>query len=337
MKYLGPIIFFLIFLSFGCQIPDPNTGSGATSQLNDGFVEELVELGTEVQEMAKPNKVRAWVSKLIVKAQPGKEMPQVGLMEEGEVAEYLYQRTVRKSEFSLRGQRFYQPWILIKTQSGVMGWVHEGGVSYLTPDYEQILNDLLNTKTNARQAAPKDPAVDRLIVPGKQFGAIKLNTSESELISIYGPTRVARGEVSVPNNKRESCTVVFPRTKDEIRITWKDDTRSKVKAIYLGESGSSWYTSQGLGVGISLLDLIKANKAPIEFYGFGWEYGGTIETWKNGTLQSRSKYFYVRLAPGRSVPDSKVTPFKSKQLFTSNDPGVEDLDIRVTRLVVYLD
>jgi len=165
MKYLGPIIFFLIFLSFGCQIPDPNTGSGATSQLNDGFVEELVELGTEVQEMAKPNKVRAWVSKLIVKAQPGKEMPQVGLMEEGEVAEYLYQRTVRKSEFSLRGQRFYQPWILIKTQSGVMGWVHEGGVSYLTPDYEQILNDLLNTKTNARQAAPKDPAVDRLIVP----------------------------------------------------------------------------------------------------------------------------------------------------------------------------
>ncbi|MEL6133577.1 MAG: hypothetical protein AAFR59_09470 [Bacteroidota bacterium] len=337
MKYIGATIFFLIFIFNGCQIPDPNATPGTSSQPNDTFVEELVELGTEVQEMAKPNKVRAWVSKLIVKAQPGKEMPQVALMEEGEVAEYLYQRTIRKSEFSLRGQRFYQPWILIKTQSGMMGWVHEGGITYLTPDYEQILNDLVNTRTNARQAAPKDPATDRLIIPGKQFGAIRLNTSESDLISIYGPTRVARGEVVVPNKKQEACTVVFPRTKDEIRITWKDDTRSKVKAIYLGEKGSSWYTSQGLGVGISLLDLVKANKAPIEFYGFGWEYGGTVETWKNGTLQSKSKYFYVRMAPGSHVPTSQTAPFKGNKLFTSNDPGVEDLDIEVKRLVVYLD
>ncbi|MEL7529891.1 MAG: hypothetical protein AAFN10_01210 [Bacteroidota bacterium] len=365
----SPLIFLisalLILSQFACEPPQAKgesadgEGGGLIDypfQLNDDGIQQIVEgittLGADLQEKARPNKVQAWVDKLVVKAQPGKDMPQITLMNEGEVAEYLYQRTVSRSEYNLRGQRFYEPWILIRTQDGQMGWVHEGGVRYMDASLTEFLDQLAGTNnsntaapapnmrvrgTGVPQAAKKEvtPAQDRLVIPGRQVGAIKLNTSETELIQIFGANQVGRSTVVLPDKSKEECTVVFGGSNDEIRITWKGNDHKSIKAVYFDRPGAKWFTRQGLHVGISLSELVKANKSPLNFYGFNWEYGGTVSAWRNGLLKSYDRHFYVVLNPG--IRGKVMDQFQGNKVFSSNDKGIEALQIYVQRVVVYLD
>ena len=165
------IVIFLILANFAifqsCELPPPPDQAGGTPSSNSQpthpsageVVEGLQAISEDVAELARPNKVQAWVDKLIVKAQPGKDMPQVATMEEGEMATYLYQRTVRKESFNLRGQQFNEAWILINTQNGVMGWVHEGGVRFVNPALEQSIQDLLGPPPSSGRRMAQAPVI----------------------------------------------------------------------------------------------------------------------------------------------------------------------------------
>ena len=335
---------------FACE-PPPNGQGGQTGQpalpninIDDKTIGNLVdgfnELSQEFTEMNRPAQCQAWVENLIIKAQPGKDMPQVGTLKEGEVVEYLYQRTVRKTEFKLRGQRFVEPWILIKTKDGLMGWVHEGGVRFVEANFlELLLGPVANPNANQRTRGPQavsNDASNHLIVPGKSVGPIKLTTSETELISIYGPGNVSRGSVTKPGGGQEACTIVGTGTAAEIRITWKSDQRDRIKAVYFLQPKSPWYTQQGLHVGMPWLDLIKSNQAPVSFYGFDWDYSGTISSWRGGKMARYEKYFYVVLQP-QQAPEVLMRKFQGNQVFTTNAEGVPGLNLAVQQIVVYLD
>ncbi|MEM9987537.1 MAG: SH3 domain-containing protein, partial [Bacteroidota bacterium] len=295
----------------------PSGGGGQVPTDPEEVIEKIVdgitEVSGELQELARPNQVQAWVDKLIVKAQPGSDMTQIGTLAEGEVAEYLHQRTVSKTPYTLRGQRYYQPWILIRTQTGLLGWVHEGGVRYIQPDFMNWLSGQ-QTRPGARVRGadlPENPQTDRSVIPGKKVGPITLHTSEADLIQLYGPDNVGRSKVKKPGASAESCTVVFPNTKDEIRITWKNaQAHREVSAVYIMNVGSSWFTPQGLRMGLPLMELTKVNQAPLSFYGFGWTYAGTVKGWGKGKLAPYSKGFYVMLSPGDQAASSGLTSFK---------------------------
>lgn len=335
-----------------CQVP-PNQGQGQgqgqnlprlDDQVVGNIVEGIQELSTEFNELTRPNQVEAWVSSLIIKQQPGKDMPQIGTLKEGERAEYLYQRTVRKTEFTLRGQRYLEPWILIKTQAGMMGWVHEGGVKFVGPNLQNLLGGgpASNTNPAARTrgvngSSSLNPAQNFLVVPGSRVGPITVNTSEMELVQMYGAASVGRATVEAPEKGQIPCTVVMPGTKDEIRIVWKDDSRSKVKEVYFLRADSRWYTRQGLTVGLPLTELTKANKAPLNFYGFNWAYSGTVSSFRKGALSAYEKYCYVVLRPSSSSSAKLQKKFNGNQVFSSNHPELPPLNLYVQQFVVYLD
>lgn len=336
----------LAFSAWACQVPAPKGADGEGQGDGQLVISDLLnafeDVSSEFQEMAKPNQVEAWVDKLIVKVQPGKEMQQVATLKEGEKAEYLYQRTMRKSEFILREQRYYEPWILIKTKDGIMGWVHEGGVRYVSPDFNNLLTELTQpTSPNARTRSADPVAAapnlnDRTIVPGKRVGPIKLTTTEEDLIRMFGPSAIGRGQVKAADGKDEPCTTVLQGTNDELRIAWKDDARTKVKAVYFLRPNAKWYTKEGLTVGMPLMELTKANKSPLSFYGLNWAYSGTVSSWRSGAMKKYDKYFYVVLAPTTRSAKA-IENFKGNQIFTSNTKGVESLGLMVEKVVVYLD
>lgn len=348
-------LLITILLWGGCQLPPQQNGnnSGGSGGQNapstrstdpeavietlvDGISEISGEIA-EISEMARPDQVQAWVDKLIVKAQPGEDMPQIGTLREGEIATYLHQRTAARTSFTLRGQRFYEPWILIRTDDGLLGWVHEGGVRYVQSDFVQWLSQQA-TRPNARSAQiPISPEADRVVIPGQKVGGIRLSTSEEDLMQLYGPQNLGRSRVNKPGEGPQPCTVVFPETKDEIRITWQDEERTKISAVYLMRAGGSWFTPQGLRMGLPLDELTKVNRAPLQFYGFGWKYSGTVKGWKSGRLSPYSKYFYVMLEPSDKAPSQTVQAFKGQQTYSSNAQGVESLGLRVSKWVVYLD
>jgi hypothetical protein len=191
------------------------------------------------------------------------------------------------------------------------------------------------TGTATPATPPRNPAKDRLVIPGRQIGSIRLKTSEMDLIQLYGASQVARSTVGLSDGKSEACTVVFGGDNDEIRITWKDDSRKEIKAVYFDQTNASWFTKEGLRVGMTLSELTKANKSPLTFLGFDWTYGGTISAWRNGTFNPVQKYFYVVLSPG--VQGELVKQFSGNKKISSNDEGVEQLNAFVSRMVVYLD
>jgi hypothetical protein len=347
LKGSVPLVLAILGTIAACAPPPKAPGQATPAQPGQQVVQQISEgvgeISSEFRELSRPGKVQAWVDNLIVKAQPGKEMPQVAVMQEGEIAEYLYQRTVRKSEITLRSQRYYEPWILIRTRDGVMGWVHEGAVKFVNAGLDGLLTSPSqpstspNARTRSVDAGPSPGAIARdfLLVPGKRAGQIQLNTSEADLATLYGAENVGRSTIKTPDKSPEPCTVLFPESKDEVRITWKDEDRTKVKAVYFEKSGGKWVTAQGLQPGISLAELTKINESPLVFYGFNWAYSGTVNSWKKGALSKYEKHFYVTLSPPKGVA---IPPaFKGEKLLNSNAEGVDALGIKVERVVLYLD
>lgn len=293
----------------------------------------------EIQEKGLPDNVESWVDDLIVTLQPGSNMPEIYRMKEGERAEYLHQRTLLKREVQLRGQRFKERYILIRTRDGQLGWVNEAGVKYVYPRFQKVLDQVL-TATNPNQrtrggAQGIDAEEQRLVVPGQRVGPIRLNTSEMDLIDIFGPVNIAMGKVETPTGP-EDCTVVFPGESEELKITWTDDARTKIKAVYIDHDLSPWFTREGLSTGLMLPELVKVNQGPLTFYGLDWDYSGVVDSWKNGALARHGKHFYVQLArekPGQVVP----VGLKGDKLISSNESGLAEFPLKVARMVVYLD
>jgi hypothetical protein len=313
------------------------------------LVETVKEGVAEFQELAKPSRVTAWVDKLAVKAQPGMDMPKIATMKEGEEAEYLYQRTVRKSDVTLRGQTFSDSWYLIRTGDSLVGWVHGGGIRFVELNIDEVF--ALNKKEEEPATrgldpvarlpkAAEDPAKpDWTVIPGKRLGPVKENTSETMLIQLFGSGNVSRGEVSVAANKKEACTWLFDGTHEAAAVCWKDPSkRTNIKAVYLLKRNSRWHFPEGLKTGLSLQEVLKVNQAPLRFYGFDWEYGGTIESWKTGKLAPYKDHFYAVLAYDKAEsPPQLVKGFRGESIFESGAPGLQELSLYIDRIVVYLD
>lgn len=300
------------------------------------------DLSVELKEKGLPNKVESWVDNLIVTAQPGTGMPEIARMKVGDKATYLHQRTLLRKEAVLRGQRFKARYILIQLSSGQMGWVHEGGIRYVYPRFQKVIDEVIATATSSNQrtrgggAVPVLPPTEqRVIVPGLKVGPIRKSTSQEDIVSIYGGTQVGLSTVKTPEGD-EACTVVFPGEPSELRITWKDAERTQIKAIYIDKRESTWFTREGLGVGLPLTEIAKVNQHPFSFYGLGWQYGGVIESWKSGSLSKYKKTFYGVIAPARTTTQVPSN-FTGDKLISSNDSGADAVELVLGRLVVYLD
>lgn len=324
------------------QQPGQPTPTGVNTQPIIDLIDAAEDLSTELKEKGLPNKVESWVENLIVTAQPGSGMPEIARMKVGEKATYLHQRTLLRKEAVLRDQRFKARYILIQLGSGQMGWVHEGGIRYVYPRFQKVIDEVIATATSANQRTRGGEAVavlpaaeQRVVVPGIKVGPIRKNTSQEDIVEIYGGTQVGLSTVKTPEGD-EDCTVIFPGEPSELRITWKNAERTQIKAVYIDKRESTWFTREGLGVGLPLTEIAKVNQHPFSFYGLDWQYGGVIESWKSGSMSKYKKTFYGVIAPAKSntpVPSN----FTGDKLISSNDSGTDAVELVLGRLVVYLD
>lgn len=304
------------------------------------LIDAAEDLSVELKEKGLPNQVEAWVDDLIVTAQPGADMPEVTRLKSGESATYLHQRTLLRKEAVLRGQRFKARYILIRLSTGQMGWVHEGGVRYVYPQYQKVLDEIRTVPASSSQrmrglTEGMTPTDLRIIVPGIKVGPITRHTSQEDLVELYGGTQVGLSTITTPEGE-EGCTVIFPGEPSELRITWKDTDRTRIKAVYIDKSESTWFTREGMGVGLPLSEIAKVNQHPFRFYGLNWQYGGVVEDWNNGTMARYKGKCYAVMAVSKS--DQGIPSFlEGDQLISSNEAGIDGIDLVLSRLVIYLD
>jgi len=102
---------------------------------------------------------------------------------------------------------------------------------------------------------------------------------EAELISRYGKENVIREKQLFAEGTVElTVTLLYKGTNKALRFMWEDDSVhfAKPLSVYSSSKNSPWSTQKGIKVGMKMTELEKLHGQPFEFYGFEWDFGGTV-------------------------------------------------------------
>lgn len=170
---------------------------------------------------------------------------------------------------------------------------------------------------------------------------IKLN-SKDLINENFAPEQIKSGisfyqEGTVKSNH---TLVTNPASTHQIKYLWDNNNQlAFVEASYkkydkvFNEIGIQMVESEnGLYLGMKLEDLVKWNNSEIEFYGFGWDYGGGIKR-KEGDKLSKSDYI-ISLGADYNQISNKLM---GDTLLNSSSKIVKESNIYISKLTYYLD
>ncbi len=151
--------------------------------------------------------------------------------------------------------------------------------------------------TGAAQPAQIKKIIDSSLVTDSGWGAITPRTDFTGLQNIFGVASVKDERICGPECIDSiDVTKIYPGTNKEIVVYWRDSFYHK-QIVYLqnSEEGSPYRTPTGLKVGSTLKELLDINGQKISFSGFGWDYGGYIQSFNKGSLDSSAVHFRLDL------------------------------------------
>jgi len=176
----------------------------------------------------------------------------------------------------------------------------------------------------ARAAAPVDLA-DRIVDPSARVGAVREDTTEEELVRVYGSTAVTR-VVDLGDNAQ--TTVLFAGTPDEVRIEWKNEFRSPRRITV---EGGNWKTAEGLTIGSPMADIEKVNGGPFDVTGSNWDQPVRVVSWKGGNLPPRLQIDLAPESPKARVPKALRS---TRSFFESTNPHLRKANLVIKRLIL---
>ena len=184
------------------------------------------------------------------------------------------------------------------------------------------------------------------IVPGRSVGAINANTSEKELIKIYGRANVRRMAIDVGEGETLPGTVLFPGDpRRKLSILWRDPaTRLRPESISITSKTTLWKTDRGITIGTPLTTIEKLNGRAFALTGFAWDYEGTVLHANGGLLTElgtlagediTGRTLLLRVAPSAAM---RTRPEYERVLgdgsFLSDNADMRKLDPRVYEMTV---
>ncbi|MGF1514720.1 MAG: hypothetical protein ACFB5Z_13645 [Elainellaceae cyanobacterium] len=183
------------------------------------------------------------------------------------------------------------------------------------------------TKPNRTQPAPA--GYDTTIVPGERVGPITRNTSRQDLVDLFGEQQLVDMEVHVGEGFTEPGVEIALDDGHTLSLIWTDDTQSGVREVRT--LGPAWQTPEGIHVGMPL-EGFKQVAGDFEFYGFGWDYGGTVVLDSTRVAQYADN-LTVRMAVDGSQPTQALL---GDTQYSSINSGLEALDPYIDEMIVTL-
>ena len=174
------------------------------------------------------------------------------------------------------------------------------------------------------------PEMDFTIVPGERVGHIIATSTEADIKALYGEEQVEYRSVYIGEGESQPGIAVFPNSPNELEIVWDiAGATGNPEFIRISQDSADWHTVQGVAVGTSLEELQQINGRPFQLYGFGWDYGGLVNDWKGGKLNS---HLIIALQP--EDWEQVGTKVSGDRTFYSDDPQILALRARVASIVV---
>jgi hypothetical protein len=177
---------------------------------------------------------------------------------------------------------------------------------------------------------------DTLIVPGERVGKVTKNTSEQDLIKLFGTSHLV--DKTIPGAEGEGsnpATQVNLSQGRSLLIVWRDSTRSH--PAYIKILGPAWKTPEGIGIGTPLGEL-RRKLGDFKLYGLGWDYSGTILLQSSHLSRYQGK---LVLQVGTTTAAANKFPQNYKAVsgektFSAADPHWKPLDVKITQMTVIL-
>lgn len=130
------VILSLSVLLFSCG--NGGTDNGAPATVN----------GTSVNANNGPDKYTVTVNDLRLRETPDLKGNVLSTLKEGDQVEYLGETSKNHDEVVLRGVKYFEPWLKVKTSDGKIGWAYGGAVRLVSAmvggQSETLDNNLLN-------------------------------------------------------------------------------------------------------------------------------------------------------------------------------------------------
>ncbi|MDA0268453.1 MAG: hypothetical protein O2890_15920 [Cyanobacteria bacterium] len=177
---------------------------------------------------------------------------------------------------------------------------------------------------------------DTQIIPGERFGPVTLETSRADLVAWLGAEALQDGPIPAGEGTTELGTRVDLGPEQSFSVIWVDDAQTR--PLLVKDFGPAWQTSEGIGLGMPFAEL-QAVLGPFNFYGFGWDYGGTVVL--AGTSRSDDDgLLVIRLQPdidANGIPPESLQAVMGDRTFNSEDVNLADLGVTVGEMIVYLN
>ncbi|TND08328.1 MAG: hypothetical protein FD123_2359 [Bacteroidetes bacterium] len=120
--------------------------------------------------------------------------------------------------------------------------------------------------------------------------------SEAELIEKYGKENVTRDTIPAGEGTFYIGTKLFPGTNKQVELSWSDTVkfekllsamiRTGYDSLHKPFVNNQWKSKTGIRLGTTLLELEQLNGKPFIIFGFGWDYGGMLQSWDKGKLEN---------------------------------------------------
>lgn len=212
--------------------------------------------------------------------------------------------------------------------------------------WKDLLAVMMTTALVVWAAAFPVKAQNWQIVPGRSVGPIQKNTSEKDLVEIFGRQNVKQAEIDVGEGETRPGTILFPDDpQKKIFILWRDPAaRQGPESVSIRGKKTLWKTDRGITIGTPLKTVEKLNGRAFVMTGFGWDYSGTVLHSNGGRLGElgiesgddiKDRTLLLRLAPAGALegtPDYKAVLGDGK--FSSDNPAMKKLNPRVYEMIV---
>lgn len=115
-----------------------------------------------------------------------------------------------------------------------------------------------------------------------------LSYTYEQLAADFGRQSLARGAETILGTMERNVLVLYANTAKQIIMVMSDSTREATVTSVIIRKPSVWQARNGLRPGITLKEVERMNGKPFFFYGGGWDQGGLITNWNNGSMHYHS-------------------------------------------------
>ncbi len=197
----------------------------------------------------------------------------------------------------------------------------------------------------SNNSTPSKDSTNWICIAGKQVGEITAQTTEKDLIRIYGKENVVKDSVYQGEGNYEKGTGLFKGTKNEILITWKDiDNCTQPSWIYIRQPNTNWKTNTNITIGTTLKELEIINGKAFSMLGFGWDYSGTVMGWNKGNLEDKNSNpdepnMFIRFDASGEVdlPEAEYNKLLGDKEFLSSNKSLQKLNPKVREIIIVLN